>query len=236
MLKISDHRLRACLSLFWISALTACHSMSESTSYSDTNRQTTYQTKNQDGETVHRTVRVADRNPIVIAPVTPMYPLPVTSPVKPEPHAKMANASPATTSGFKGSLDLAWTSGHLHLGAHAGMNFSEWFMVRLGLSAFASKDLYLGGDLATRFHAPLGWVRPFVGVGAYFGDSKSCTYEYNTSLGANVEICDKKFLSAGYGEAGIEFGHVSVFVRDYRMFRAGLSVPTEIFWGLGLHF
>ncbi|MBN8541828.1 MAG: hypothetical protein J0L82_15665 [Deltaproteobacteria bacterium] len=238
-----------------VSTLAGCHTMGESYS-SSTSHQTSYQIKNHDGETVHRTVRVAERYPVVITPVAPTYPQPVypapitapvsapgsapvaTEPVKIDNELPPATASAKSSSktGFNGSLDLAWTSGHLHLGAHAGISFTEWFMVRLGLSAFASKDLYLGGDLATRFHAPLGRVRPFVGAGAYFGDSKKCSTDYNSSIGVNVEICDKKFLSAGYGEAGIEFGHVSIFVRDYRLFRAGLSIPTEMFWGVGLQF
>lgn len=241
--------------IYWLCSsltLVGCHTMGESYSPS-TSRQTSYQTKNQDGETVHRTVRVAQQNPVIITPITPTYPQPVyPTPVASQPVArptdgqpsKLENESSSTTtnakasgaSGFNGSLDLAWTSGHLHMGAHAGISFTEWFTIRLGLSAFASKDLYLGGDLATRLHAPLGFVRPFVGAGAYFGDSKKCSNEYNSSLGASVEICDKKFLTAGYGEAGIEFGHVSVFVRDYRLSRAGLSVPTEMFWGVGLRF
>ncbi len=215
-------------------------------------QQTSYQTKNQDGETVQRTVRTAERYPVIITPVTPtypqpVYPSPVVTPVAPQDATRPTNieneaqsttrsATSFSETGFNGGLDLAWTSGHIHMGVHAGLSFTNWFMARLGLSAFASKDFYLGGDLATRFHAPLGWVRPFVGAGAYFGDSKKCSNEYNSSLGVTVEVCDKKFLSAGYGEAGIEFGHVSIFVRDYRMFRAGLSIPTEMFWGLGLQF
>jgi hypothetical protein len=217
--------------------------MSESTSYTGTSHQTSYQTKNQDGETVQRTVRVANRNTIDVTPITPITPVYTTpsypaaaAPSKLEPQTTTSSAGSSSGAGLKGSLDLAWTSGHVHMGAHAGLSFSEWFMVRLGLSAFVSKDLYLGGDLGTRFHAPIGWIRPFVGAGAYFGDSKKCSNEYNSSIGATVEICDKKFLSAGYGEAGIEFGHVSIFVRDYRLFRAGLSVPTEMFWGLSLTF
>lgn len=236
--------LRVCVGLLGASTLVGCHTMSESSSYNGTSQQTSYQTKNQDGETVHRTVRVANRNTIDVTPITPItpvytaptYPTAAAATSKPEAHATTSSARSSSAAGFNGSLDLAWTSGHLHMGAHAGLSFSEWFMVRLGLSAFVSKDLYLGGDLGTRFHAPLGWIRPFVGAGAYFGDSKKCSYEYNSSVGANVEICDKKFLSAGYGEAGIEFGHVSIFVRDYRLFRAGLSVPTEMFWGVGLQF
>jgi hypothetical protein len=252
--------MKIAILFMWVSTLAGCHTMGESYS-SSTSHQTSYQTKNQDGETVHRTVRVAERYPVVITPVTPtyprpvypqpVYPAPITAPVSAPGTAPVATGPgkfdnevrPATTSaksssktGFNGSLDLAWTSGHLHMGAHAGISFTDWFMVRFGLSAFASKDLYLGGDLATRFHAPLGWIRPFVGAGAYFGDSKKCSNEYNSSLGVSVEICDKKFLTAGYGEAGIEVGHVSIFVRDYRLSRAGLSVPTEMFWGVGLQF
>ena len=216
--------------LSMLGTLAGCHTMGESSSYT-TSHQTSYQTKNQDGETVHRTVRVADRYPVVVTPV-------VTGPTKigNEAQSTTTSSNSASKTGFNGSLDLAWTSGHLHMGAHAGISFTEWFAIRFGLSAFASKDLYLGGDLATRFHAPLGWIRPFVGAGAYFGDSKKCSNEYNSSLGVSVEICDKKFLTAGYGEAGIEVGHVSIFVRDYRLSRAGLSVPTEMFWGVGLQF
>ncbi len=222
--------------------LSGCHTMSESHSPGTT---TSYQTKNSEGETVHRSVRTIDRGNYIGAPAEPM-PIhqPEPQPLKPEyamssgpTQGQVSNSSRSSTgAGFNGSLDLAWTSGHFHLGGHAGISLSEWFMFRFGLSAFASKDLYLGGDLSTRFHAPLGFIRPFVGAGVYFGDSKKCSNEYISSTGTYIEVCDKKFLTAGYGEAGVEFGHVSIFVRDYRLSRAGLSVPTDMFWGVGLRF
>lgn len=222
-----------------------CHTMAESYSPTYSSGTATYQTKNSEGETVTRTISRPssssgyDTGPGSGSGAGPIYiaPTPPSHAVQPKPLASQATSSTNDSQkGFNGSLDMAWTSGHLHLGGHAGLNFTDWFMIRLGLSAFASKDLYLGGDLSTRLHAPLGFMRPFVGAGVYFGDSKKCTTEYNTTFGSSLEVCDKKFLTAGYGEAGVEFGHVSIFVRDYRLSRAGLSVPTEMFWGVGLRF
>lgn len=212
---------------------TGCHSLTESSGGSYK------KTTNQDGETVYRRATPAY--------ATPYYPAPTLQPSDPlyitpnKPVASAETATPAAkvsdeSSGGSGHLEIARTDGHWHLGVHAGYNVYDWLMPRIGASIFVSKDVYLGFDLSTRFIAPLGYFKPYVGIGGYFGDTKSCSRQSNTTFGYTEEICDKKFLSAGYGEVGVEFGQASIFVRDYRLLRAGLSVPTDMFVGVGLRF
>lgn len=222
-------------------------------STSSTVHQESYQYKNADGETVTRTIEVK-RNPVYTDSWRDPAPTPtpvVLTPVRPinkntgvlsvaptDPSTNGTVTKPEsqekTSSGFTGSLEVAMTSGHVHLGAHAGIGFVNWWDLRLGVSAFFSKDVYTGFDLSTRAYVPFEWkIRPYVGLGLYFGDSRSC---YTESLGGglSVEICDKKFLSAGYGEAGLDLGGFHLFVRDYNITRAGLSVPAETFYGIGV--
>ncbi len=215
--------------------------------------QESYQYKNADGETVTRTIEVK-RNPVYSdswrdpAPTpTPVVLTPVRTTENNVGVLSAVPAEPATndairkhesqeklSSGFSGSLEVAMTSGHVHLGAHAGIGFVNWWTLRLGVSAFFSKDVYTGFDLSTRAYVPLEWkIRPYVGVGLYLGDSRSCQSE-SLGGGLSVELCDKKFLSAGYGEAGLDLGGFHLFARDYNITRAGLSVPAETFYGIGL--
>ena len=67
-----------------------------------------------------------------------------------------------------------------------------------------------------------------------FGDSKKCTDR--NEFGIIIERCEKKFLSSGFVEAGLEYKNFSVFWRDYAVNRAGISVPTRQFFGIGLRF
>lgn len=142
--------------------------------------------------------------------------------------------SPTLSSNFFGSLEAASTKGHLHLGAHLGYSVNPYFEPRIGLSFFASKDFYAGVDLSARANLPLGVLKLFTGIGAYVGDTKKCETAFNPSLGCLEETCEKKFLSTGYIEAGVEVGAFSVFVRDYNIERAGLNIPTPLFFGIGL--
>jgi hypothetical protein len=236
--------------IFVTSTLIGCQSLSTT----EPVYRKSYQYKNAEGETVTRTVEVK-RDPIYESrpsyddrwsPSPTPIPTPVAKPIalapttQPESQPASAQEKPSgdstTSTGthFLGSLELAMTSGHVHLGAHLGVALSSWLDARLGISGFFSKDTYTGFDLSTRAYIPFEWkVRPYAGLGLYFGDSRKCHTD-PIGGGYTVEVCDKKFLSAGYAEAGVELGRFNLFVRDYNITRAGLSVPTETFYGLGV--
>lgn len=231
------------LAILATSTLIGCQSLSTN----EPVYQRSYQYKNADGETVTRTVEVK-RDPIYES--RPSYddrwspsPTPVVKPIALVPETPSSNTTTTTespekesdsSSNFLGSLELAMTPGHVHLGAHLGIALSSWLDARLGISGFFSKDTYTGFDLSTRAYVPFEWkVRPYAGLGLYLGDSRTC-YRDPLGGGYTVEVCDKKFLSAGYGEVGLELGKFHLFVRDYNITRAGLSVPTETFYGLGV--
>lgn len=234
------------LSLLTVMTTSACQSFSNSESV----YKTSHQYKNADGETVTRTIEVK-RDPIYDSHPTydDRWSTPPPAPVAMVPaSAEDTSAKPAakviqntaveetqnSKAGLLGSLELAMTPGHVHLGAHVGVPLSSWWDARLGISMFFSKDTYTGFDLSTRGYVPFDWkIRPYAGLGLYFGDSKQCSRD-PIGGGYTVEVCDKKFMSAGYAEAGLELGGFNLFVRDYNITRAGLSVPTETFYGLGI--
>ena len=229
--------------------LTACHTLLENQTGSY------HQTTNQDGETVYRRATPLYAAPPVSSPwPPPLPPEPISYSPSAGGYESTSGSSDSSTVGSAGSasygpllssdtfgnVDLAVSnqdgSGNLHTGVHIGMNVTEWFAPRIGASLFMSKDVYAGLDLSGRFQLPIGGVKTFLGLGAYLGDSKECGYQIDPITGRYEEVCDKKFLTAGYAELGVELGKVSVFVRDYRLTRAGLSVPTNLFWGLGIRF
>ncbi len=244
-MKYKSVLLKLSLATLTTSTLVACQSMTTSSpTYSRS-----YQYKNAEGETVTRTVEVK-RDPIYDSRPsyddrwsTPYTPPPTIKPVAltNEPSTDSTEAptttkspTPDSSSRFLGSLELAMTPGHVHLGAHLGMGLTNWWDIRVGISGFFTKDTYTGFDLSTRAYVPFEWkVRPYAGLGLYFGDSKQCSRD-PLGGGYTVEVCDKKVMSAGYAEAGLELGGFNLFVRDYSITRAGLSVPTETFYGLGV--
>jgi hypothetical protein len=237
--------LRVVVFLVLSSLTSGCHSLMEASDPSDSTSGYR-ETKNASGETVF----VRER------PVSSWAPAPLPAPIAAPPSSigsgapRTALASPengvsrppplvnslSATSPLRTGIEAALTDGHAHLGLHAGLNSSPYFEPRIGLSLFASKDLYAGLDASLRLRMPLGELKPFVGLGGYLGDTKECGMGWSVETGRYEEICVKKFLSAGYAEAGLEWGHLSVFVRDYRLTRAGLHVPTKTFVGLGLRF
>lgn len=215
-------------------------------------------TKNQKGETIYVSERPKPTyvSPPVIYPVQPTYPIPVTNPnvgLYPTPGATITpsqptyypgnqnegsstvNLDPSSKNDFNAFLEMSRTKGNTHLGFHFGGSSNEILYGRLGGSMFFSGDeLFMGLDVSGRAYIPTKKVQPFAGAGLYWGDTKKCTDGY--SNGQPVERCEKKFLGAGYVELGLEVMNISVFWRDYNITRAGLSVPTESFWGIGLRF
>lgn len=205
---------------------------------SSTDRSIGYsKTKNSDGETVYRRTEPAriDYSP-PINRYEPIQPIALHSSTDGAASSAVHSSAPSPTlsNSFFGSLEAASTEGHLHLGGHLGYSINPYLEPRIGLSIFGSKDLYAGADLSARANLPLGVLKLFTGIGGYLGDTKKCTTAFNPYSGRLEETCEKKFLTTGYVEAGVEVGSFSIFVRDYNIERAGLSIPTPLFYGIGL--
>lgn len=130
-----------------------------------------------------------------------------------------------------GFLELSQSKDSTHLGLHIGGEPSPYILMRLGVSMFASSDLYWGFDASARAQIPLEYIKPFAGIGGYIGDAEKC-YQINST----AQHCDKKFLGAGYGEVGFEVSNFSLFYRKYNLNRAGISIPDQDFIGLGIRF
>lgn len=220
--------------------LPACHTMMENSSpydYGGGGGGYT-QTKNDKGETIHVRERPGNSNvPPVIYPVAPIYPSPIISNPNPPSStdgASSINFDPMGPNSVHAFLEFARTEGNTHMGFHFGGSTNDVFMGRIGGSFFYSEELFLGLDFSGRAYIPTNNIKPFAGAGIYYGDTKKCKQVY--SNGIPVERCEKKFLGAGYVELGLELQNFSVFWRDYNVTRAGLTVPTESFWGIGLRF
>jgi hypothetical protein len=73
----------------------------------------------------------------------------------------------------------------------------------VGLSMVNSDKTYLGFSTMARLQAP--WkLAPYLGVGLYGGDSKTCYYE-PLGYGYSEEICEKYFLISLVGELGLQY-------------------------------
>lgn len=148
----------------------------------------------------------------------PKLPLPIEAPKASEPGM-----------GFGFGFEYAAGDGNHHVGVNFNGATGEWLQARGGVSFFVSKDTYAGFDLALRAVPLKKELKPFAGIGAYIGDTKTCKVST-----FDVDVCEKKFLSAGYGEIGISYRNWSLFYRDYNITRAGLDVPTDYFIGIGI--
>lgn len=211
-----------------------CNTLGEMTSSTDSSAGYT-KTKNSAGETVYRRTESEGINHTPpFNRYLPIRPIALHASTDGTTSSAAYTPMPTLSNNFFGSLEAANTDGHVHLGAHLGYSVSPYFEPRLGLSFFGSKDLYAGADLAVHGNLPLGELKIFTGIGGYLGDTKKCTTAFNPFLGRYEDTCEKKFLSSGYVEAGIEFRRLSVFVRDYNIERAGLNIPTALFYGIGL--
>lgn len=211
-----------------LSCTLGCNTLTEMNSMHDSSSGYSKE-KNAAGETVYRRTQVSPA-------YRPFSPIEENAQPIALIHKQADPVALRVPSDFFGALEASSASAfeHLHLGAHLGYSMSPYFEPRLGVSFFASKDFYAGFDLSARAILPLGKVKPFLGIGGYAGDTKKCSYGFNPNTGLREESCEKKFLSTGYVEAGIEAGSLSVFVRDYSIERAGLMIPTPLFFGIGL--
>lgn len=197
------------------------------------------QTKNSQGETVYRETKSA---PTYSSPV--IYPVynPVNSisdshstlSASPAPHtASIENSS----SNLFGYIEAANSDQNFHLGLHAGYLFNDYFITRLGTSFFSSNhELYGGFDLSGRAIYKVGFVTPFAGLGVYVGDTKKCFTQEASNGSGQETVCDKKFLYAAYSELGIEITFINIFWRNYAISRAGISIPQDQLYGIGIIF
>lgn len=233
--------------------LTACHTMLESSTESPYEQAPYVQTKNSSGETVHVRERIKSNYssaPIIYpTPLPVVYPSPVASPFQPsrpipslpgipfgEPSSISTGFTANSDAGGNFFVEHSSAAGHSHLGLHLGFgDFKDNWVPRIGVSLFGSEGTtFAGFDGSMRGYVVLDDLRPFVGAGVYVGDTKTCTDR--NEFGTVIERCEKKFLSSGFVEAGLEYKNFSVFWRDYAVNRAGLSIPTKQFFGIGLRF
>ena len=225
--------------LFFVSS---CTTLLESTS--PIQNQPTYQrTKNSSGETVYRQQHFQPTpNPTPTNAIQPIFSnddrYSNTSEVHMSPNqnsSSLSSQSETDNHNWVGYFEGASTTGHLHLGLHGGYQINDYLQPRIGTSFFFSeKDLYGGFDLSARAIAPIGEIKPFIGIGGYLGDTKKCYYlEGQPQTEANY-VCDKKFLTAGYTELGATYKFIEIFWRNYNINRAGLNIPTDQFFGIGI--
>jgi hypothetical protein len=228
--------------------ISGCNTLLEVASPSDTS--TGYrQTKNSKGQTVYRRERYVA--PAYAEPEPTPIPDPVYLPVyADEPvqdnHLVETRAEPIQLSdshrysapAAQPSVDNNWALGtevssdgkRTHLALEVFRRF-DWLELKIGGSLFrADTDLYAGFDVGLRPTLQIvDHVSLFGGAGLYGGDTKSCSYSPS-----GIEECEKKFLYAGYVEAGVYLWNLSLFARSYNIEEAGKAIPSDTFYGVGL--
>lgn len=238
----------------------SCSTLLESASPTDST-QGYSTTKNEKGQTVHRRQRYVGPSSTPVPWPTPSptpWPTPVplviqeietqrnveptienlaggtviesTRVTQLEDHPLYVEPKNSNKGGIGLGLELGFNQKHFHLN---GMLLHEFGFVdgKLGISLFKSgDDLYAGLDLGARPKLKLNEdVALFAGLGVYGGDSKKC------QTTNDIETCEKKFLFAGYLEAGAYLGSVSLFARKYAIEEAGRRIPSDLFYGIGFH-
>lgn len=109
---------------------------------------------------------------------------------------------------------------------------SDYISGGVGISYVGSDYSYFGFDGVVRAHLPWSFS-PFVGVGLYAGDSKSCTYE-PIGDGYNIETCEKYFLTTSHLDWGLQirshkFFITRVFARSYANTRQGDPLADTLY-------
>ena len=214
-------------------ALTGCSTFHELTTPGETTRGYV-ETRNSQGETVYRRERVV--SPLA-APAEP-DPRSGTSPSLLNPSEPMGVAPTATNASGQApaeegradaffSAELAAAKGYGQIGIAIGKETWSFMDLRGGVSLFFGSETYAGFDLGARAKMKFGLLSPFVGLGGYLGDTKSCSTQNF------VETCDKKFLSAAFTEVGVFIWALTLFYRNYSIEEAGRKVPTTYSIGLG---
>lgn len=247
------------LYLCLLSLSSACSTLSESISSSESTAK--YEkTRGENGETVYRRTRVLSPEPaetpeserfdrpIYVAPVDLPTSNPSSSPYvasslppssadlqnlekmrAEERRALIADAadSPNVLTEVYLPLEFNAGNGHGHIGVGLGFELLSILDLKGGISLFSGREIYSGFDAAARLKYKIGFVTPFVGIGGYAGDSKNC------STKGLVELCEKRFLFAGYTEMGLGLGGFHFNYRRYAIEDAGIELPVSTLWGVG---
>ncbi len=228
--------------VFLLLLVSGCTTLLESTS--PIQNQPTYQrTKNSSGETVYRQQHFQPTTTPTHT-IQPIFSNEDRYSNTPETHlsptqtpSNLTSQSETENHNWVGYFEGASTTGHLHLGLHGGYQINDYLQPRIGTSFFFSeKELYGGFDLSIRALLPIGDIKPFVGIGGYLGDTKKCYYLEGQPQTETNYVCDKKFLTAGYTEFGVNYKFLEIFWRNYNINRAGISIPTDQFFGIGIVF
>lgn len=105
----------------------------------------------------------------------------------------------------------------------------------VGIAFLGSDRSYFGFNGQARLHFP--WrVTPYIGIGLYGGDSKTCTYE-PLGGGYSEEICEKYVLFALTGDAGLQVtltdhARLRLFARGFSQTRQGDPLGATLY-GMG---
>lgn len=140
--------------------------------------------------------------------------------------AAIETSSPSTNDNpFRGG-GIAFSISRSKDTANGDMSYewmSEYLSGGAGVSFVSSDRTYFGFNGQVRIHYP--WVvSPFVGVGAYLGDSKSCDYT-PASNALTQETCEKYYLSAVTADLGLQFNFDKNFVM--RTYARGFSQTRQ---------
>lgn len=125
------------------------------------------------------------------------------------------------------SADIATGQDFMQIGAGLGKEVFPFLDLRGGFAFFSGNDFYSGFDIGARAKLKIDFFEPFLGVGGYLGDLKACSTQ------GFVEVCEKKFLYAGYTEVGASFWRISLFFRNYNIEEAGKKIPGAQSYGVG---
>lgn len=127
-------------------------------------------------------------------------------------------SSSANANTFNGDISYEWLGEYVSGGA--------------GVAMVGSDRTYFGFTGQVRAHFP--WkLTPFVGVGLYAGDSKTCRYE-PIGGGYTEEICDKYYLFAATADIGAQYSfsknvHARLFSRTFSQTRQGDPLRSVLY-------
>ncbi|MCC6137112.1 MAG: hypothetical protein IT287_00645, partial [Bdellovibrionaceae bacterium] len=109
---------------------------------------------------------------------------------------------------------------------------SDYWSGGIGVAFVDSDHTYLGFNGGARVHFP--WIiSPFVGLGFYGGDSKTCTYE-DLGYGYKAETCEKYFLMALTADLGLQLSlnnhaRLRLFTRGFNQTRQGDPLGATLY-------
>ncbi len=135
------------------------------------------------------------------------------------------DASPVHDDSYSGSgLAVAFVANNETASGDLSYEWmNEFISGGLGIAFVSSDRNYFGFNGSIRAHYP--WiVSPFLGVGLYAGDSKTCSYQPQ-GYGITREDCEKYYLFAATADAGVQLNFEKNFV--VRVFARGFSQTRQ---------